>query len=427
MHSDPRRNDAKAGADVPLDADERARYHRHLILDGFGERAQMRLREATVLVVGMGGLGSPAALYLAAAGVGRLVLVDDDTVDVTNLQRQVLYADDDVGRPKAECAARRLAALNPRVRLEAHVERLGADTALARVRDCDVVLDGTDNFATRFLLNDACVLEGRPYVYGSIHRFEGQVAVFATPGGPCYRCLFPEPPPPDAVPDCAQAGVLGVLPGIVGVMQATAAIELLAGIGDPPAGRLVMFDALAMRMRSVALARDPACPVCGDAPTIRTLAESAARCAPAGRDASAPPERNAGARDDGSPAERDAGGRDDRAREATPDSGAVPEIDARALKARLEAGHPPLQLVDVREPHERALTHIGGELIPMHEIPYRLDAIARDRDVVVYCRTGSRSGQVVAWLRREGFDNVYNLRGGLHAWSREVDPSVPRY
>ncbi len=392
------------------DADARTRYHRHLVLDGFGPDAQRRLQRARVLVVGVGGLGAPAALYLAAAGVEHLVLVDDDTVDVTNLQRQVIYTQDDVGRPKAPRAAERLVALNPRVCVEARVERLDEATVRERVEAVDLVVDGTDNFATRYLLNDACVLVGRPYVYASIHRFEGQMSVFAHAGGPCYRCLFPDPPPPGAAPDCAQAGVLGVLPGLLGVMQATAAIEVLAGIGEPPAGRLVMVDALAMRTRSIRVARDPACPVCGEAPVIRTIRESAARCAspaPADAAAPAPPEASAPT--------------------PTPRTGdAIPEMDVRTLKARLDAGAP-LQLIDVRQPDERALTHIGGELIPMHEIPHRVDAIARDRDVVVYCRTGSRSGQVVAWLRRSGFDNVYNLRGGLHAWSREIDPRVPRY
>lgn len=373
----------------PLSPEEIARYSRHLLLPEVAAEGQARLGAGSVLVVGAGGLGSPAALYLAAAGVGRIGLVDFDAVETSNLQRQVLYDVSSVGRPKLEVARERLAALNPHVDVALFPERLSRENALRVLEGFDVVLDGTDNFATRYLTNDACFLLGKPNVYGSIYRFEGQVSVFRPRGGPCYRCLYPAPPPPGLVPSCAEGGVLGVLPGVVGALQATEALKLLLGIGRPLAGRLLLYDALALTFREIAVPRDPACPLCGDRPTITTLVDYDALCG--------------------------AGG-------AVLPEGA--EVTPRDLHAWLTGGEN-VQLLDVREPREAALGAIGGSvLVPLGALAGRLQEVDRARRVVVYCRTGARSARAVELLRKAGLNRTYNLAGGIVAWARDVDPSL---
>lgn len=357
------------------------RYARQVLLPEFGTDGQRRLGEARVLLVGVGGLGSPAALYLAAAGVGTLGLVDDDRVDETNLHRQIIHGTPDIGRSKLASAAERIAAVNPLVRLELHDTLLDAGNARALVDAYDVVVDGTDNFPTRYLVNDACVLTGTPNVYGSIFRFEGQASVFATGSGPCYRCLHPEPPPAGLIPSCAEAGVLGVLPGIIGTIQATEAIKLLTGIGEPLVGRLLLYDALKMKVRDIALPRDPECPVCGDAPTITSLIAYDQVC-------------------------------EVRSPETMKDEMTVDE-----LHQWRESGHPHM-LLDVREPFEHAAEHIeGAVLIPMGDVLGQLDALPTDQAIVVQCRSGARSARVTAALRGKGFDAV-NLVGGILAWRR---------
>ena len=378
---------------MPLSREEIQRYSRHLIMPEVGMQGQERLQASSVLLVGAGGLGAPAGLYLAAAGVGRLGVVDFDVVDETNLQRQITYSTSDVGRPKLEAARERLLGLNPHIAVVPHAVRLSSDNALDIIRAYDIVIDGTDNFSTRYLVNDACVLLGKPNVYGSVFRFEGQVSVFALGEGPCYRCLYPEPPPPGMVPNCADGGVLGVLPGIVGSIQASETIKLIIGRGESLSGRLLLFDALEMRFRELHLDRDPGCPVCGDHPSVTGLIDYDAFCGV------------------------------DEAKETTE---VVPEIDPRGLKARLDNGDDVL-VVDVREPHEHGICNIGGTLIPMGEIPARVGELDASRDVVVYCRTGKRSAQVVSWLLQSGFEKVWNLAGGIHRWSDEIDPSIPKY
>jgi sulfur-carrier protein adenylyltransferase/sulfurtransferase len=382
-----------------LSAAETLRYARHLILPEVGPAGQRRLKGARVLMVGAGGLGSPIALYLAAAGVGTLGLVEFDVVDATNLQRQVLHGTSDVGRPKIESARERIREINPHVRVEPHPVRLTSDNALEILRDYDVVVDGSDNFPTRYLVNDACVLLGTPYVYGSIFRFEGQVSVFATEGGPCYRCLFAEPPPPGLVPSCAEGGVLGVLPGIVGSMQALETIKLLLGIGEPMVGRLLMFDALRMRFRELKLRRDPACPVCGDEPTVRALIDYERFC-----------------------------GIPQPGEERTMADG-VPEITVTELKERLDRGDP-ITIVDVREPYEWEIGNLGdygARLIPLAELGERLDEIDPQEEIVLQCRSGGRSAQALKTLRAHGYERLHNLKGGILAWSEEIDPSIPKY
>jgi molybdopterin/thiamine biosynthesis adenylyltransferase/rhodanese-related sulfurtransferase len=359
---------------VTLTAGERARYARHLILPEIGDEGQLRLKRGSVLIVGAGGLGSPAAIYLAAAGVGRIGLVDFDRVDVTNLHRQVLYGTADVGTPKLAAARARLHDLNPEVTIETHDAALTSDNALDVLRDYDVIVDGTDNFATRYLVNDACVLLGKPNVYGSIFRFDGQASVFFAEQGPCYRCLYPEPPPPGLVPSCAEGGVLGVLPGVIGTIQATEAIKLLTGAGETLVGRLLLFDALRMSFRQLRLRKDPNCALCGEHPTITALIDYEQFCNPA------------------------------TAVEVAPSQLAA--VDAT--------------IIDVREPYEFAGGAIeGARLIPLSEIPSRLDEIPRDRDVVVYCQSGSRSARAVEILRDAGFARTRHLRGGYVAWLRE--------
>ncbi len=372
-----------------LPPEELERYRRHLALPEVGVAGQLRLRRASVLVVGAGGLGSPVALYLAAAGVGRIGIVDDDRVERTNLQRQVLYGTSDLGQPKTEQARRRLADLNPHVEIVPHELRLSARNALEVLAHYDVVVDGSDNFPTRYLVSDACVLLGKPHVYGSIYRFEGQVSVFWAGHGPCYRCLFREPPAPGAVPSCAEGGVLGILPGVIGSLQATEALKLVLDRGTPLLGRLLLFDALELRFRELRLARDPDCPACGDRPSIRALADEPAACAPA--------------------------------------SSAVPQIGAAELERRLATPDRPL-LLDVRTDEEWAIARIAGALrIPLDELPSRLDELDAAREIVVYCHLGGRSAAATALLLEHGFRRVLNLAGGIDTWSVEIDPAVPRY
>ena len=394
---------ANVAEGIELEPAELRRYGRHLTLPEFGLAGQQRLKASRVLLVGAGGLGSPLGLYLAAAGVGTLGLVEFDQVDESNLQRQVLYGHSDVGRPKIEAALERLREINPLIELEAHPTRLAADNAMELIKAYDVVVDGSDNFSTRYLVNDGCVLAGKPNVWGAISRFEGQVAVFWGAHGPCYRCLFPEPPPPGLVPSCAEGGVLGVLPGIVGSLQANEAIKLIAGLGESLVGRFVIFDALRMRFRELKVDKSSACPVCGPEPTIRELVDVEAACA----DEQAP----------------------EAAAPAMSSELLEPplEIGVEQLKAWLDEGHE-VHIVDVREPYEHAICRIeGATLVPMRQIPQRLDELDREALTVVHCHHGPRSGQVVAYLRQQGFDRATNLGGGIDAWSLRIDPAVPRY
>ena len=387
-----------------LSPEELWRYSRHLALPEVSTEGQMKLKEARVLCVGAGGLGSPLSLYLTAAGVGRLGLVDFDRVDVSNIQRQILYGTDDVGRPKLEVARARLTALNPNVEIVAHETRLTSENALSIIEDYDVVADGTDNFATRYLVNDACVLAGKPNVYASIFRFEGQVSVFDARRGPCYRCLFPEPPPPGLVPSCAEGGVLGVLPGIIGSLQALEVLKAILGIGESLAGRLVLFDALSFQFRELRVEKDPRCPVCGESPAIRCLIDYDEFC--------------------GVPAADRVG---DRGHAPAGDPSRRDSIEVEELRDRLRAGEPP-RMIDVREPFEADITRIKGSvLIPLGDLAARLDGLARDGEYVVYCHTGIRSAYAAALMRKSGFRKVMNLTGGIDAWSVRVDPGVARY
>ena len=380
-----------------LTTDELARYARHLILPEVGMEGQQRLKAAKVLCVGTGGLGSPLALYLAAAGIGTLGLVDFDVVDASNLQRQIIHSTQDIGRKKLDSAAEKLAALNPALHIVKHETMLTSANALEILKDYDVVADGTDNFPTRYLVNDACVLLGKPNVYGSIFRFEGQASVFATKEGPCYRCLYPEPPPPGLVPSCAEGGVLGILPGLVGVIQATEAIKLILGQGEPLIGRLLLVDALAMRFRELKLRKNPECPVCGAHPTVTTLIDYQQFC----------------------------GIRPETKEEQAVMNG-IPQITVQELKRRLDAGED-VQLIDVREPFEQQIAQIGGKLIPMNDVPARLGEIDREREVVVHCKMGGRSQRVAEFLQQAGYAKVKNLAGGITAWSEQIDPGVPKY
>ena len=379
-----------------LSKDEIERYSRHLIMPEVGMDGQLKLARAKVLMIGAGGLGAPLGLYLAAAGVGRLGIVDFDTVDATNLQRQITFSTSDVGRPKAEAAKERLAGMNPKIRIDTYRTMLTSANALELFRDYDIIVDGTDNFPTRYLVNDACVLLGKPNVYGSIFRFEGQATVFGYPGGPCYRCLYPEPPPPGLVPSCAEGGVLGVLPGIVGSIQAMETIKLIIGAGEPLVGRLLLFDALAMRFRELRLRKNPACPICGDHRTINQLIDYEEFCGIRGEEA---PVMTTG----------------------------IPEITPSEFKARLDRGDD-LFVLDVREPHEYQICALkGGHLIPLGELPRRVDELDKSREIVAYCRSGRRSADAVQFLQQSGFSKIWNLKGGILAWSDEVDPSVPKY
>jgi len=370
---------------------ELRRYSRHLVLPEVTLQGQRRLKAARVLLVGTGGLGSPMALYLAAAGVGTLGLVDFDAVDESNLQRQILHGTGDVGRPKVKSAEAAIHEVNPHVQVVLHETRLTSENALEILADYEVVADGTDNFPTRYLVNDACVLLGKPNVYGSVFRFEGQASVFCTPGGPCYRCLYPEPPPPGTVPSCAEGGVLGVLPGLIGMIQATEVVKLILGVGESLAGRLLLYDALEMGFRTLQLRRDPRCPACGDHPTLKHLIDYEAFCGELSADA------------------------------------AEGALTAAELKQRL-AGGEPLLLLDVREPFEAEIAQLpGSRLIPLNDLPARITELDSAGAIVAYCHHGLRSASACAFLRSAGFRRVFNLSGGIDAWAAHVDPEMARY
>jgi sulfur-carrier protein adenylyltransferase/sulfurtransferase len=377
-----------------LSNDEILRYSRHLIMPEVGMEGQQKLKAARVLCIGAGGLGSPLALYLGAAGVGTLGIVDFDVVDYTNLQRQIIHTTADVGRKKLDSAAEKLKAINPFLNIRKFETRLSSDNALEIFREFDIIADGTDNFPTRYLVNDACVLTGKPNVYGSIFRFEGQASVFATKDGPCYRCLYSEPPPPGLVPSCAEGGVLGILPGLVGVIQATEVIKLILGKGDPLIGRLLLIDALGMKFRELKLRKNPDCPACGTHRTITKLIDYNEFCGIRG--------------------------------EEKPVEAGVPEIQVEELKRRLDAGDD-LFVLDVREPHEYQICNIGGHLIPLGDLPKRVHELDSSREIVAHCRSGVRSGKAVAFLQQAGFKKVHNLAGGILAWADRVDPKMPKY
>ncbi len=380
-----------------LTTDDLSRYSRHLILPEVGMEGQRRLKAARVLCVGTGGLGSPLAFYLAAAGIGTLGLVDFDVVDASNLQRQIIHSTKDIGRKKLDSAEEKLNALNPALNVVKHETMLTSANALDILKDYDIVADGTDNFPTRYLVNDACVLLGKPNVYGSIFRFEGQASVFATESGPCYRCLYPEPPPPGLVPSCAEGGVLGILPGLVGVIQATEAIKLILGKGDSLIGRLLLVDALNMRFRELKLRKNPECPVCGPNPTVTQLIDYDQFC---GIVPETPQEKNV--------------------------KNGIPQLSVKELKKRIDAGED-VFVLDVREPYEYQIANIGGKLIPQNDVPHRLAEIDRDREIVVQCRSGARSQRIAEFLKQAGYPKVVNLAGGILAWSDEIDPKIQKY
>jgi len=382
-----------------LNAEEIKRYSRHLIMPEVGMDGQRRIKQGSVLCIGAGGLGSPAAMYLAAAGVGRIGIVDFDVVDYSNLQRQLLHTTNDVGRTKLESAKSKINALNPHVQVETYEEALSSDNAMRLFKGYDVILDGTDNFPTRYLVNDACVLMGIPNAYGSIFRFEGQASVFATKDGPCYRCLYPEPPPPGLVPSCAEGGVLGVLPGVIGVIQATESIKLLTGIGQPLIGRFLIYDALNMKFRELKLRKDPDCPVCGTHPTVTKLIDYDQFCGIV------------------QPAQDHSAGATVSATEITPVE----------LKKKLDAGETPF-ILDVREPNEYQINKIpGSTLIPLGELPRRYQELPKDRQIVTQCKMGGRSAKAQDFLKTVGFSDVLNLKGGILKWIDDVDPSQPKY
>jgi adenylyltransferase/sulfurtransferase len=380
-----------------LTTDDLSRYSRHLILPEVGMEGQRKLKAARVLCVGTGGLGSPLALYLAAAGIGTLGLVDFDVVDASNLQRQIIHSTKDIGRKKLDSAAEKLSALNPALNIVKHETMLSSANALEILNDYDIVADGTDNFPTRYLVNDACVLLGKPNAYGSIFRFEGQSSVFSTKGGPCYRCLYPEPPPPGLVPSCAEGGVLGILPGLVGVIQATEVIKLILGKGSPLIGRLLLVDALSMRFRELKLRKNPECPVCGDNPIVTELIDYQHFC-----------------------------GIVPETKEEKAVKNGIPQLTVKELKQRFDAGED-VFLLDVREPYEYQIAQIGGKLIPQNDVPQRLAEIPREREIVVHCRSGARSQRIAEFLKQSGYTKVVNLAGGILAWSDEIDPKVQKY
>jgi molybdopterin/thiamine biosynthesis adenylyltransferase/rhodanese-related sulfurtransferase len=383
-----------AQPEVVLSNDEILRYSRHLIMPEVAMDGQRKLKAAKVLCIGAGGLGSPLALYLTAAGVGTLGLVDYDVVDYTNLQRQIIHSTNDVGRKKLDSASDKLKALNPFLNLRTFDMKLTSANALELFREFDIVADGTDNFPTRYLVNDACVLTGKPNVYGSIFRFEGQASVFATEDGPCYRCLYPEPPPPGLVPSCAEGGVLGIMPGLVGVIQATETIKLILGQGDSLAGRLLLIDALGLKFRELKLRKNPDCPVCGTHRTITQLIDYDQFC---------------GIRGQEEPAGND-----------------VPTISVEELKKKLDA-KADVFILDVREPHEYQICNLRGYLIPVGDIPKRASELDSSREIVAHCKVGGRSAKAVNFLRRAGFTKVYNLTGGINAWADRIDPKMPKY
>ena len=383
-------DDKRSGA-MQLSVEELQRYSRHLIMPEVTSEGQSRLKAARVLCVGAGGLGSPAALYLAAAGVGTIGIVDFDDVDLSNLQRQILHGTKDIGRDKLDSARDRLHDINPRIEIELHKCRFSSENASQLVTRYDVVVDGSDNFPTRYLSNDVCVFARKPNVYGSVFRFEGQTTVFAAHlGGPCYRCLFPQPPPPQSVPNCAQAGVLGVLPGIVGMLQAIETLKMILGIGEPLIGRLLHFDALKVKFRELNLRRDPQCPVCGENPSIFSPIDYEQFCGVRGEEA-------------------------------------IPEISPHELKRKMDAGEQ-FELIDVREPFEYEIARIdGSKLIPLGEITERINELERERPIILHCHSGKRSAEAVQLLQTRGFTKIYNLEGGIDAWSDQIDSSVPKY
>ena len=397
-----------------LSREELVRYGRHVSIPEVGMEGQRRLRASSVLIVGAGGLGSPAALYLAAAGVGRLGLVDHDRVELSNLQRQVLYDTDSVGTPKLAAARTRLAGLNPDVAVETFEARLDSGNAFEILAGWDFVIDGSDNFPTRYLVNDACVMLGTPFAYGAILRFEGQASVFAAPDGPCYRCLFRDPPPPDLVPNCAEAGVLGVLPGIVGSIQANEAIKWLAGIGEPLAGRLLLIDALRMEFRSLDIDPDPECVVCGPEPSVTELIDYERFCGETGGETATGGEGGA---------ENGAGTED------TGDTMEDVDIDVHELKRRIDAGER-FQLIDVREDYEWAICNLeaaGARLVPLATLPAAVESFDASEPLIIHCRSGPRGDRAVEYLRAVGFDHAVNLAGGILAWAEEIDPAMPQY
>src|SRR3954469_12446990 len=382
-----------------LTTDDLARYSRHLILPEVGMEGQRKLKAAKVLCVGTGGLGSPMSFYLAAAGIGTLGLVDFDVVDASNLQRQIIHSTKDIGRKKLDSAAEKLLALNPALNVVKHDVMLSSANALDILKDYDIVADGTDNFPTRYLVNDACVLLGKPNVYGSIFRFEGQATVFATEGGPCYRCLYPEPPPPGLVPSCAEGGVLGILPGTIGLIQATETVKLILGIGEPLIGRLLLYDALGMRFRELKLRKNPECPICGEHRTITKLIDYHQFC--------------------GVPAPAEAATEEKK--------GTDDEIEVTEVKEKLDRGDN-FVLIDVREPHEYQICNIpAAKLIPLGQIGQQVGELDPTADIVVHCKSGMRSAKACGILRQAGFQHVRNMKGGILAWSDQVDPSVPKY
>ncbi|MFW9854956.1 MAG: molybdopterin-synthase adenylyltransferase MoeB [Candidatus Thorarchaeota archaeon] len=392
----PTLEEQKRAAHTDLSQEEIIRYSRHLILPEVGVKGQQKLKQARVLLVGAGGLGSPLALYLAAAGVGTIGIVDHDKVDLTNLQRQVIHSTEDLGKSKLESARARILAINPEIKVITHEKELTSENALDIIKNYDIVADGTDNFPTRYLINDACVLLGKPNVYASIFRFEGQASVFYAEKGPCYRCLYSEPPPPGLVPSCAEGGVLGILPGIVGTIQATEVIKLILDLGKPLVGRLLLVDALDMNFRELILRKNPQCAICGSNPTIHELIDYEAFCG-VGTD-------------------------------QVPLFEKEDEITPPQLASLLGSGVP-LQLIDVREPHERKISQISNShLMPLNKVTEMAKALDRDQLTVVYCRSGARSAKAVNQLKRElGFSKILNLVGGVNAWASEVDPSIPTY
>jgi len=380
---------------MTLSKDEILRYSRHLIMPEVGMEGQLKLKAAKVALIGTGGLGAPLGMYLAAAGIGRIGLVDFDVVDFTNLQRQVIHGTKDVGKKKLDSAAETMLDINPYVEIDRHETALSSENALEILKDYDIVVDGTDNFPTRYLVNDACVLLGKPNVYGSIFRFEGQATIFAYPGGPCYRCLYPEPPPPGLVPSCAEGGVLGILPGTIGLIQATETVKLILGAGEPLIGRLVLYDALVMRFRELKLRRNPECPVCGDHPTIKQLIDYQEFC-----------------------------GIPNQPHEEKPVEGDIEPVE---VKAKIDRGDH-FVLIDVREPHEYQICNIPqAKLIPLGDLPKRVNELNSADEIVAHCKSGMRSAKAVDFLKQAGFKKVRNMKGGILAWSDKVDPSVPKY
>ena len=404
-NSAPQQREDRAATLPPLSAAEKTRYARHIILPQVGIEGQRKLKAARVVVVGTGGLGSPIAMYLAAAGVGHLGLVDYDVVDATNLQRQIVHGESTVGVPKVQSAAARLRDLNPHIHIETHHTPLTSHNALDILARYDVIVDGTDNFPTRYLLNDAAVMLGKPLVYGSIFRFEGQVSVFDATRGPCYRCLLPTPPPPHLVPSCVEAGVFGVLPGTVGTLQATEVLKLLLGIGEPLIGQLLLYDALSAEFDRITIPKRADCPVCGEHPTITQLIDYEEFCGAPGY-----------TRED-----------DPFAGRSRPQYDPAADLTVAQIKARLDAGEP-LLLLDVREPAEQDIARIqGAQSLPESQLVEQMERVPRDCPVVLFCRKGIRSARLVAQLRAAGWRNVYNMVGGIDAWAREIDPSIPRY